>query len=348
MGIDWEWMLGAEGADLQRAYEDSIPDNDCYDRSDDYDDYEEDEEYEDEEGDIEEEIQQAEAEIEALSQRPIRSLTDEERESLGEHYTSPATSGYIRAVLKGEKNNFRGRDTHLTCEGENYPACDRLFHANSVKTSINFIRRMALFSRKFGEERYLQTVQNSDIIDKEFGVWNDIFFDNVDIPYKSGNNVSAYGPVMFVFKVDILKNAKVRMLKCNPWNRRDEDLKYSDIFFTSSDDIKEGIRSNEGATIDIRRVNFLGDFEHHTTVYDTEELPFGDNLEAIYIEKCINTPGRENELKTLIENALAEAGIGGVPVRIRDNEPSREFIGYATDQDELWEFPNYDTDQVDL
>ncbi|MCR5637474.1 MAG: hypothetical protein K6F97_01305, partial [Lachnospiraceae bacterium] len=198
MGIDWEWMLGAEGADLQRAYEDSIPDNDYYDESDDYDDYEEDEE---EEGVIEEEENpQAEAEIEALSQRPIRSLTDEERESLGERYTSPATSGYIRAILYGRNNNFRGRDKHLTCEGENYPACDRLFHANSVKTSINFIRRMALFSRKFGEERNLQTVQNSDVIDKEFGVWNDIFFDNVDIPYKSGNNVSAYGPVMFVFK----------------------------------------------------------------------------------------------------------------------------------------------------
>ena len=29
MGIDWEEQLGAEGADMARAYEDSLPDEDC-------------------------------------------------------------------------------------------------------------------------------------------------------------------------------------------------------------------------------------------------------------------------------------------------------------------------------
>ena len=29
MGIDWEEQLGAEGADMARAYEDSLPEEDC-------------------------------------------------------------------------------------------------------------------------------------------------------------------------------------------------------------------------------------------------------------------------------------------------------------------------------
>ena len=55
------------------------------------------------------------------------------------------------------------------------------FHANTVTTSCTFIQKNGLYSRGAIETMGLmQTEQSSDYIDKQFGVWNDIFIDLFD------------------------------------------------------------------------------------------------------------------------------------------------------------------------
>ncbi len=72
------------------------------------------------------------------------------------------------------------------------------FHANTVKTSCTLIEQKGLLSRGSIESRGLiQTPQSSDEIDKQFGVWNDIFLDIFDLHgYFPRQNL--YGPVCFV------------------------------------------------------------------------------------------------------------------------------------------------------
>ena len=322
MGIDWEELLGAGGKDLDRAYNDAIPEPDPYFYGDD--------EYEEAEGGKSEE-QAIDPAI--LLNTPLFELTDAQKKAA----FNAAYDGtpYLLAVLKGDTNFWHGSDKTLKgIDDREYPACDRLFHANSVKTSIQFIRHKGLFSRAFGEKRGFQTPQNSDLIDKQLGVYNDIFFDNVDIPHISGTNRSAYGPVMFVFKPEVLKDHKVRILKCNPWSREDRNtLTYNDLFYSGVEEIRTIL--NDDGRQDVNRVAFLGDFDHHTTVFDTPVLSFGGNLEAIYIEQCYDGSGKENELKSILENELRISGLD-VPVIIRKDPPDTAFTGLATSAEELW------------
>ncbi|MBR3278797.1 MAG: hypothetical protein IKG01_07895 [Lachnospiraceae bacterium] len=328
MGIDWEDILGAEGEDLERAYNDAIPDPQPYMYDDDYEDWSE---YD---GSGEEDVpEEGETDPEVLRSTPLRELSDAEKKAA--FNANNDGTPYLLAVLKGEKNNWKGNDTTLTgMDDREYPARDRLFHANSVKTAVSFIRNKGLFSRAYGEARGLQTAQDSDQADKLLGIYNDIFFDNVDIPHISGTNRSAYGPVMFVLRPDVLSGHKVRILKSNPWIREDRDtLTYNDLFFSGIEEIKTIM--TDGGHIDINRVAFLGDFDHHTTVFDTALLPFDGNLEAIYVEQCPDGSGKENELKSILENELRISSLN-VPVIIRKDPPDASFTGLAASEDDLW------------
>ncbi|QNN42621.1 hypothetical protein [Pedobacter roseus] len=79
-----------------------------------------------------------------------------------------------------------------------------LYHANTLSTSQTFIEQGALLSRKYVEDNGLvQTEQDSDAIDKIYGIWDDVFLDGVDnhIAHKRDN---IYGPVLFLLKPEIL------------------------------------------------------------------------------------------------------------------------------------------------
>lgn len=53
---------------------------------------------------------------------------------------------------------------------------EEIYHANSVLTSCEFLRHGALLSRGSIEALKLrQTPQKSDLIDKRYHIWNDIF-----------------------------------------------------------------------------------------------------------------------------------------------------------------------------
>ena len=323
MGIDWEFLLGADGENLADAYNDALDDDDDWGGSrDDFDDY-----GDESEGDSDEEL------LDRLKATPLYSLTDEEKVILGDHMTENNNTNYIIKVLDGVINNVHDLSVVNDISGNTHPAADRLFHANSVISSINYIRNRKMLSRQRGEELAIQTAQNSDDVDRCFGIFNDIFFDNVDIPSVSGTNQSAYGPVMFVFRTNILCGRKVRILKCNPWAAENkEELRYDEVFFdihSMSEEIRTIGEFNFG------RIGFLSNFGHHTTVFNTPELDFGDNLECLLVEK--HCDGRENELADLLKRELAAAGLN-VPVFIRQDAPSRDF-GFATDYEELWRFP---------
>ena len=79
-----------------------------------------------------------------------------------------------------------------------------LYHANTVTTSISFIQAGGLLSRGDVEKNdLLQTAQESDGVDKTFDVWNDIFLDTADL-HKLFSRQNRYGPVLFVFDVNLL------------------------------------------------------------------------------------------------------------------------------------------------
>lgn len=99
-----------------------------------------------------------------------------------------------------------------------------LHHANSVTTSCSFLQQGGLVSRGFAEHNNLpQTPQPmSDELDKQFGIWQFLFVDHVDIHERGGRKKgpNKYGPVLFVFDVDVLlkmpPKTEVFVTKSNP------------------------------------------------------------------------------------------------------------------------------------
>jgi hypothetical protein len=79
-----------------------------------------------------------------------------------------------------------------------------IFHANSVITACHFLRHGALLSRGSVERLGLyQTDQKSDVGDRKFGIWYDVFCDSVDIHFR-GSRLNEYGHVLFVLDAGII------------------------------------------------------------------------------------------------------------------------------------------------
>jgi hypothetical protein len=95
-----------------------------------------------------------------------------------------------------------------------------LNHANTVATSITYVRQGGLLSRGAVQTNGLnQSPQSSDELDKIFNVWNDVFLDTVDLHgYFPRQNY--YGPVLFKLSVDLVTNPdfEIWVTKDNPIN----------------------------------------------------------------------------------------------------------------------------------
>jgi hypothetical protein len=93
-----------------------------------------------------------------------------------------------------------------------------LNHANTVSTSITFFEQNGLLSRGAIENKGLyQSPQSSDVLDKIFNVWNDVFLDTVDLHgYFPRQNL--YGPILFKISIDFLltENLDIWITKNNP------------------------------------------------------------------------------------------------------------------------------------
>ena len=115
---------------------------------------------------------------------------------------------------------------------------ERIYHANSVITSCQFLRAKAILSRGTVERSKLaQTPQYSDGIDKRHSIWFDVFADSVDI-HARAKRLNQYGPVLFVMNLDGLRKTytgRVWVTKLNPtkW----QGLPQKDRWFQSKRDL---------------------------------------------------------------------------------------------------------------
>ena len=151
-----------------------------------------------------------------------------------------------------------------------------LYHANTVRTSKTFLEQGGVLSRKFVEDKGLfQTTQKSDELDKEFGIWDDIFLDAINIS-KYFSTYNKYGPILFGFKLDLLKSESiktVRITKKNPiyWKKEDS---FEDKYFFSAEEFSSKFKSG----------NKLNDGGYHLTFTNIKGvLPF-DHLFGIQID----------------------------------------------------------------
>lgn len=124
----------------------------------------------------------------------------------------------------------------------------QLHHANTVTTSCSFLQLGGLGSRQFVEASGLpQTSQESDDIDKKFGLWNCIFVDHVDIHNRGGRakGPNQYGPVLFVFDLELLlelpAKSRVRVTKKNPWYFKSGETA-KDHWFQSPDEVVANVK----------------------------------------------------------------------------------------------------------
>lgn len=251
-------------------------------------------------------------------------------------YGNTTTSRYMIKVLNGSKSKqLWETKTWKDSNGKNWPTYGKLFHANSVATAVNFIRKGGLFSRQYGENNKLQTPQKSDDLDKRLNIYNDIFFDNSDIVYHAPYKTSAYGPVMFVFNPCSISEKEVRITKVNPAGTGSKKgMTYDDLFFASTEELSQAIK-------DEKKRGFINNWGHHTTIYNEEMLEFtNDNLFAIYIERKADKSGKEKDVKALLEKELKKQHLN-VPVIIRPFYPviPKDKHLYAAEIEELWEFP---------
>jgi hypothetical protein len=131
-----------------------------------------------------------------------------------------------------------------------------LHHANSVATSITYIAQGGLLSRGSVENRNLyQTSQYSDLKDKIYNIWNDIFLDTLDL-HKNFNRQNYYGPVLFKVSADFLLKTKseVWVTKNNPvhWKK---SMRNIEKYFRS---VKEIDRNWDGYKPEKRMITIRG------------------------------------------------------------------------------------------
>ena len=96
---------------------------------------------------------------------------------------------------------------------------NELFHANTVLTACSFLSNASLISRgNIEREKLLQTEQYTDVLDKRYGIWFDIFVDSVDI-HNRASRKNSYGPVEFVLDSKFIEKentGKIWVSKLNP------------------------------------------------------------------------------------------------------------------------------------
>ncbi len=176
-----------------------------------------------------------------------------------------------------------------------------LYHTNTVETSISFLCNKGLLSRGLCEDiGFPQTGQYTDTLDQEYNIYYDIFFDSIEIQRRTG--VSYYGPVLFVYSINVLDTVEeghIRITKQNPekWrNTTDESERYFNELGELSSHFEKG------------------NFGQHITLTDQyRPLPFD------YLEKIVlSDPQKE-------DNSLFEEAKAVIHKMIEDNRLNIAF-----------------------
>lgn len=208
------------------------------------------------------------------------------------------------------------------------------FHANTVTTACTFIEQKGLLSRGCVESRGLiQTYQSSDEIDRQFNVWNDIFFDLFDLHgYFPRQNL--YGPVCFVMDNRFLLDDQlpnICITKNNPI-RWDDSMGVSDKYYCSIKEYTDEFESNKKRRI-LQQKMF--------TIHDTEKrIPFKKYLVKILLDNPrvkIRDVHLHNEAKQKIVASLEKAGFDKhiLETRVCSNCYCRQNYLHQVDVDDL-------------
>lgn len=153
-----------------------------------------------------------------------------------------------------------------------------------------------------------QTDQQSDDIDKKFNIYNDIFFDSVDI-HERAKDVNNYGVITFVYSVDVLDEVAdydICITQENPANW-DEDIPYEERYFPDVDSLYYGFHK--------------GDFGNHITVRNISKP-----ISFQYLKKIIiDNPGEDGQkyfslAYEAIKDSIENNNIN-VPIEIRECPP---------------------------
>lgn len=274
----------------------------------------------------------------------------EERESLDE-YTLKNLNKVFNAIYLSLLRKDKSEDKRKNKRKNKREQDIFLYHANSVITSLEFIKSKKLFSRKYGEDMGLpQTYQKSDEVDKQKGIFNDIFFDNCDI---GENRPCYYGPITFVFDAEkILRfEREIKITKNNPIHKSDTYMYFSSLAELESQMLK--YREEKGS------FHFYTKFKHHTTVKNCSYIEITkDNLKRIIIENDKNiaklndnnksTKSEQGysskKIKKMIEHTLEKVNLEEIEVIIRKEDCKKQKADkdkedvskYSTNIEELW------------
>lgn len=188
-----------------------------------------------------------------------------------------------------------------------------LHHANTVTTSRSFLSSGNLLSREAVRRLGLmQTSQYTDGVDQRYEIFNHLFVDTVDIHERAGD-ANKYGPVLFVFNVDVLAQeyiGSVRVTKRNPSKWRDSD-KEADRYFMSIDELRDDLQiGNFDSMIMFQGNNGIAPLDDHLeqvkldnprlkwvdtnlSVYETARLYLEAGKAASGLETPINERGHD-------------------------------------------------------
>ena len=189
-----------------------------------------------------------------------------------------------------------------------------LYHANTVETSLTFIKKRALLSRGYIESHNLtQTEQKSDFKDKIVGVWNDVFLDGKDLG-EYFRRPNYYGPVLFVMKLDLLNSPQfnnVLVTKNNPmyWDEKIIENINANRYYSSIKDIEN---------------NYLnGSYNTHARIMFTfrdieEKMKLNKFCEKIILDQT-NDKKINIDIESKIREALNENSLGHITLEKREN-----------------------------
>lgn len=184
----------------------------------------------------------------------------------------------------------------------------KLYHANTVATSITFIQEEGLLSRGAVEKKGLyQTSQKSDNKDKEIDVWDDVFLDTADL-HDFFSRQNKYGPVLFTFDVEfLLKNeVDIWITKDNPmyWSESSTSI---DRYFKDVNELKDKWSSidRQKSMITIRKISNAVLFKSlieiivdnpNKSIFDNVDV-FDEMMKALN-QALIKTNRLNNKIKT--------------------------------------------------
>lgn len=195
-----------------------------------------------------------------------------------------------------------------------------LYHANTVATSLTFIRAGALLSRAQVEiDGLAQTAQGSDQKDKDYDVWDHLYLDGQD-HHKAYHRPNYYGPVAFIFKTELL-NAdefeKVYVMRSNPVNW-DENTTEDKKFYKSLDEVALDYQTNTKLDSQIIFTFRQQGYNLNLAKY-LHGIGIDEPIIAVQIEGGVRIGKRVNT-RAIMQQALEKNGLGELPLYRRHSK----------------------------